>query len=72
MEVTLSADQEERVRSLAQQRGTEAEDLVRSMVQQALEHEDWFIREVEKGIEQADRGELVAHEDVVRQMATTP
>jgi predicted transcriptional regulator len=29
-----------------------------------VDHDEWFIREVEKGIESADRGELLSHEEV--------
>ena len=68
MEVSLSPDQEARVRSLAAQRGAEAADVVRSMVQQVLDYEDWFATEVDKGLTQADRGELVDHAEVVRRM----
>jgi predicted transcriptional regulator len=47
-----------------------AMDRPRSWVlEQAIEHyldyEEWFVREVERGIAEADRGHLVSHEDVI-------
>lgn len=68
MEVSLTPAQEARVRSLAAQRGAQAEDVLRSIVQQVLDYEDWFAQEVDKGLAQADRGELVDHAEVVRRM----
>jgi predicted transcriptional regulator len=38
------------------------------LAQEAIEHfvdyDEWFIREVEKGLAQIDRGELLTHEEV--------
>ncbi|MBI1354594.1 MAG: hypothetical protein GC160_09630 [Acidobacteria bacterium] len=66
MEVSLTPEQEARLQALAARSGAEAGDLVRGLVQRALDHEDWFRREVEKGVDQADQGELIDHEAVVR------
>ncbi len=33
-----------------------------------LEHQDWFAREVERGVEQADRGELIPHDRVMAEL----
>lgn len=48
----------------------QAMDRPRSWVlEQAIEHyldyEEWFVREVERGITEADRGHLVSHEEVM-------
>ena len=49
----------------AQGRATEA--LVQEAVEQLLGYEEWFCREVDKGLVAADKGEFVEH-DAVRQM----
>lgn len=33
-----------------------------------IEHEEWFAREVERGVAQADRGELIQHDDVISEL----
>lgn len=33
-----------------------------------IEHEEWFAREVERGVAQADRGELIPHDDVISEL----
>ena len=33
-----------------------------------LDYDSWFIQEVEKGQVQADRGELIDHEEVVKRI----
>jgi predicted transcriptional regulator len=33
-----------------------------------IEHQDWFAREVERGVEQADRGELIPHDQVMSEL----
>ena len=39
---------------------------IEQILTQFLDHNNWVIREVRKGIEAADRGELVSHADAVR------
>jgi predicted transcriptional regulator len=38
--------------------------LVNEALEQYLAHQEWLIREIEKGVSAADRGELVDDEDV--------
>ena len=35
-------------------------------IERYLDHEEWFLDQVEQGIAQADRGELIAHDTVMR------
>jgi predicted transcriptional regulator len=37
-------------------------------IDQYIEHQDWFTREVERGLEQADRGELIPHDQVMSEV----
>ncbi len=45
--------------------GKDAEQLVKETVARMLENQARFIAGVQRGIEQADRGEFVEHKDVL-------
>lgn len=64
MEVHFSPEVEVRLQQLAFTNGKDAEQLVKDSVAHMLEDQSRFISGVRKGIEQADRGELVNHTDV--------
>ena len=64
MEVTLSADLQAKLTRIAQERGTDAEALAREAIERMVDYDDWFVREVEKGLAQIERGETLSHEDV--------
>ena len=64
MEVQLPPDQQARLSSMAAAQGRAAEALVREAVERFLNYDEWYSREVEKGLAAADRGEFVEHEDV--------
>jgi predicted transcriptional regulator len=64
MEVHLSPDLQAKLAQLASQQGRDSEALVVEAVQRMVAYDDWFIREVEKGIAAADRGEFIEHDEV--------
>ena len=64
MEVHLSPDLQAKLAQLASQQGRDSEALVVEAVQRMVTYDEWFIREVEKGIAAADRGEFVDHDEV--------
>lgn len=64
MEVTLSPDQQAKLARLAQERGTDAQALAREAIERLLDYDDWFVREVEKGLSQVDSGRTLSHEEV--------
>jgi predicted transcriptional regulator len=68
MEVRFAPEKEERLHRLAAQQGRGAEELVQEAVDRMLEYETWFIAEVEKGLAQVDRGEVLDHDEVVRRI----
>jgi predicted transcriptional regulator len=68
MEVHFSPDIETRLRQVASANGKDAEQLVKDTVARMLENQARFIAGVQRGIEQADRGELVDHKDVVERI----
>jgi predicted transcriptional regulator len=64
MEVHFDRQLEEKLARAAAEQGRESESLVIEAVERMLSYEDWFLREVEKGISAADRGEFVEHDEV--------
>ena len=64
MEVTLSPEQQARLVRLAQERGTDAQALAREAIERLLDYDDWFVREVEKGLSQVDSGRTLTHDEV--------
>ena len=65
MEVHFSPDVERRLQQVALANGKDAEQLVKDTVARMLENQARFVAGVQKGIAQADRGELIDHNDVV-------
>ena len=66
MEVQFTPDQQDKLSRIAVAQGCATEALVKEAVERLLSHDEWFLREVDKGIAAADRGEVVQHEDVRR------
>jgi predicted transcriptional regulator len=64
MEVRFKADLQEKLTRLATQQGRDSESLVVEAVERLVNYDEWYLREVEKGLAAADRGELIDHEDI--------
>jgi predicted transcriptional regulator len=68
MEVRLPPETEAKLSQIAAQQGRDIQSLVTEALERFLDYDDWFDRQVAKGLAQADRGELLEHEDVVRRI----
>lgn len=68
MEVHFSPDVETRLQQLAVANGKNAAQLVEDTVARMLENQGRFIAGVQRGIEQADRGEVIEHNDVLNRI----
>lgn len=64
MEVDFNPDLQAKLARIAAEQGRDATALVREAVERFVSYDEWFIREVEKGLAAADRGEFVEHEEV--------
>ena len=64
MDVPLNADLEAKLSRLAVQQGRASEALVVQAIERLVNYDEWFLREVDRGLAAADRGELVDHADV--------
>jgi predicted transcriptional regulator len=65
MQVNLPPELQAKLDRIAAQQGREPESLVNEAVERLVGYDDWFIREVEKGLAQVERGEVLEHEQVV-------
>jgi predicted transcriptional regulator len=68
MEVHFAPDVESRLRQVARANGKDAEQLVRDTVTQMLERQALFVAGVNQGIAQAERGEVIDHDDVAKRI----
>ena len=64
MQVRFSSEQENLLSQLATHNGIDAEDLVKSAALRLLEQDAQFRASVHRGLLQADRGELIDHDQV--------
>ena len=64
MEVKLTPELEAKLDGIAAQQGRDAQSLVKEAVERLVEYDEWFVREVEKGLEQIEHGEVLGHEEV--------
>ncbi|HEY6329683.1 MAG TPA: hypothetical protein VI756_10105 [Blastocatellia bacterium] len=64
MEVRLNPDVQAKLTRLASESGCDAEVLARETIERFIDYDEWFIREVEKGLDQIERGEVLTHEEV--------
>jgi predicted transcriptional regulator len=64
MEIPLNPDLESRLSRMAVQQGRATETLVQEAIERLVDHEEWFLQEVELGLAAAERGELVEDRDV--------
>ena len=53
---------------VAAERGRDAETLAKEAIERFVDYDEWFIREVEKGLAQTERGEVLTHEEVGARM----
>lgn len=64
MEVILTPDLQARLDRVAEERGTDAQALAREAIERLVDYDDWFVREVESGLAQIERGETLSHDEV--------
>lgn len=64
MDLNVPPDLQTRLALAADRRGMTPEVLVLEAIERAVEYDDWFLREVEKGLAQVERGDVLSHEDV--------
>lgn len=65
MEIPFAPEFEAKISQLAAAAGRSADQLVLEIVQNYIDHDQWFREQVVEGLEQLDRGKSVSHDDVL-------
>jgi predicted transcriptional regulator len=68
MELKLSPELQAKLDRVASQQGRDSESLVREAIERLVGYDEWFIQQVEKGLAQIDRGEVLEHDEVAARM----
>jgi predicted transcriptional regulator len=68
MKVNLSPRLQAKLDRVAAQQGRESESLVHDAVERLVDYDEWFLREVQKGLAQIERGEVLEHQEVAERM----
>jgi predicted transcriptional regulator len=64
MEVNLSPELQAKLDRIAAEQGRNSESLVHEAVERFVSYDEWFIRQIEDGLAQIERGEVLEHEEV--------
>ncbi|MBZ5678528.1 MAG: hypothetical protein LAO24_00325 [Acidobacteriia bacterium] len=64
MDVPLNPDLQAKLSRLAAEQGRASEALVVEAIERMVNYDEWFLREVDRGLASAERGDLVDHADV--------
>jgi predicted transcriptional regulator len=64
MQVELTPELQAKLEAVAAQQGRDAQSLVKEAVERLVDYDQWFVREVEKGLAQIEGGEVLEHEEV--------
>jgi predicted transcriptional regulator len=64
MEVNLSPELQAKLARIAAENNSGAEEYVRQLVEQYLDHDAWFRQKVKKGLGQLDQEEFLSHEEI--------
>jgi len=64
MEVHITPEQEAQLSRVASHQGMNAQELAKNVLLRVIEDNERFLAAVQVGIDQAERGEFIAHEEV--------
>jgi len=60
----LSEEEAEFLHATARREERSVDEVMSDFVRQQMDYDAWFRRKVQEGIDEADRGELIPHEEV--------
>ncbi len=68
LEISFGRELEAKLSRIAAETGKNADQVVQELVANYLDHDEWFKREVGKGLASLDAGQHVSHDEVRRRM----
>jgi predicted transcriptional regulator len=64
----VTPSQQAKLGELAGRTGRTSTELVSDAIDRLLDHEAWFLQQVERGVQQMERGELLASDEVLARL----
>jgi predicted transcriptional regulator len=64
MEIQLAPDLQAKLTRLASESGRDTQALIQEAIERFVDYDEWFLREVDKGLAAADQGQFLEHEDI--------
>jgi predicted transcriptional regulator len=68
MELRLSPERQAKLDRVASQQGRDSASLLQEAVERIVDYDAWFIQQVEIGLAQIDRGEVLDEREVAQRM----
>jgi predicted transcriptional regulator len=68
MEIELSPELQAKLERIASEQARDSKSLVHEAVERLVGYDEWFIRQVEKGLAQVDGGEVLEDKEVAARM----
>jgi predicted transcriptional regulator len=68
MEIRFAPETQAKLTQLAIERGREPQSLVEEAVERFIDCDEWFLRELEKGLAQIEAGEFIEHDEAGRRL----
>ncbi len=68
MEIELSPELQAKLDRMASEQGRDSKSLVHEAVERLVGYDEWFTRQVEKGLAQVDRGEVLEDKEIAARM----
>ena len=69
MEVILPGDLEAKLARLAAEQGRDSASLVAEAVARMVDHDEWFLDQVEQGLADLEHGRILSHEETGERLA---
>jgi predicted transcriptional regulator len=64
MKVHFTPELQAKLNRVAAENNSAADEYVQQLVEHYVDHDAWFRQQVQKGLDQLDRGEFLTHEEV--------
>jgi predicted transcriptional regulator len=68
MELKISPALQAKIERIAAQQGRDSESLVQEALERLVDYDEWFLREVEKGLAQVQSGQVIDHSEISSRM----
>ncbi len=68
MEISFNPELQAKLDQIASQSGKGSDQVVQELVATYIDHDEWFRKEVRKGLDSLDGGRSISHDEMLRRM----